>query len=211
MKVFLFSTIKWISNHKNIVAIFLIIVYVLMLFVPMYTAYEWLSGERTTYHIGTYFDIKSISYFNDLLNNKPDYYPTELYDSIQEQLLSYSLRILPYFLFLVVGIVLFFALYKRKHRYIPIIFIPQILTYLILLFLDSAKQTYFTSIYAPTGIFYPILIGVLSAAYYVLEKYFAKHPVEAPPPRQPRPRKPTQAERIAELERQVEELKNNQK
>ncbi len=210
MKYFLFSATKWIANHKNSIALLFLIAYIVMLFVPMYTAYDWLSGEKNPSHVGTFYDIKSICYFKDVLNNKY-YYPIDLYDGVRETLIGYCFRIVPYFIFLGVGIIMFFVFYKKKHSFIPFIFIPQILTYLILLILDSTKQRYYFAIYAPTGMFYPILIVFFSAAYYALERYFTKHPVEAPPPRQPRPHKPTQTERIAELEKQVEELKNNQK
>lgn len=55
-----------------------------------------------------------------------------------------------------------------------------------------------------------LLLFIISVAYTILVAYNEKHGY-VPKERTPRPHKPTQAERIAELEKQVEELKNNQK
>lgn len=55
--------------------------------------------------------------------------------------------------------------------------------------------------------YFNIALILFIVGYYV-KLFFDKHPL---PQRPPRPRKPTQAERIAELEKQVEELKNNQR
>lgn len=61
------------------------------------------------------------------------------------------------------------------------------------------------------SIFYLLLV-ILCLLFFILLALALFLPLKEPAPRTPRPRKPTKSERIAELERQVEELKrDNQK
>lgn len=223
-------------NQSKLLALMYIGILFALFFAP-YTFYVLYDSQTPTDYISFY---SSFSYHILLFCNTQLYLQqlmqTGIYDKpsameliTHAQTSEYALFIMEFlFLILLIIAILYLLIsFKKLKRYNTIVFIFSSLLCLSLFiyFVTYANNIYnglelvvFTYYYSTAfylSISFLVIIILLSLAYLILSLYFKKHPEATLLDKNKtiKPRKPTNKERIAELEQQVQDLQdklNNQ-
>lgn len=194
MKYYLFKICNFIHKYRLWFFICTILISVCMFFVPIFRVKGFTQGQSFFYNTKEFFF--NLNYLHELpLPNK----------------ITAPISIIICFLYIIFSVTVptIFFIKKKSFRFFFLIDLGLCLAHIVFHF---SPVNIFKGAIPQIGFFLFLIFGLIEFSYWLINRYFKKHPYTPPPKQELQPKTPalpklTDKQRIAQLEQEVVELK----